>query len=133
MNLSSLGTSKATPTFCDFGCFVGTMPGALDVHPLHDCKCFVCSHLATLMSTSRSAIESVEPNQRLRRRELNPGLPRDRRKYSPLYYSGHVSCLISATFHVTHCTKACLCSRDPTFLFVRFTQPHLSRNRPHVR
>jgi len=32
--------------------------------------------------------------------------------------------------HVTHYTKACLRSRDPTFLFVRFTQPHLSRNRP---
>ena len=27
---------------------------------------------------------------KLRRRELNPGLPRDRRKYSPLYYSGDV-------------------------------------------
>ena len=28
--------------------------------------------------------------KRLRRRELNPGLPRDRRKYQPLYYSGSV-------------------------------------------
>ena len=30
----------------------------------------------------------------LRRRELNPGLPRDRRKYSPLYYSGHVNLVV---------------------------------------
>ena len=30
-------------------------------------------------------------SQKLRRRELNPGLPRDRRKSSPLYYSGDVN------------------------------------------
>ncbi len=29
---------------------------------------------------------------KLRDRELNPGLPRDRRRYSPLYYRGDASC-----------------------------------------
>ena len=30
----------------------------------------------------------VKGGAKLRHRELNPGLPRDRRKYEPLYYSG---------------------------------------------
>ena len=44
----------------------------------------------------------------LRRRELNPGLPRDRRKYSPLYYSGHVKEVVKISSTDLH--FACFCS-----------------------
>ncbi len=40
---------------------------------------------------SLSALDSLgmqQGSRKLRGRELNPGLPRDRRKYKPLYYRG---------------------------------------------
>ena len=51
----------------------------------------------------------------LRDRELNPGLPRDRRRYLPLYYRGHVYnhvlfqlggvCLQTSATTITICTS----------------------------
>ena len=39
------------------------------------------------MTAVRSNADDKQ-QQKLRRRELNPGLPREMRKYEPLYYSG---------------------------------------------
>ena len=51
---------------------------------------------------------------KLRRRELNPGLPRDRRKYSPLYYSGSAGNVTARSF-----ATALLLSVGPAFLNLR--------------
>ncbi len=42
-------------------------------------------------------LQIYEKQKKLRDRELNPGLPRDRRGYSPLYYRGCAQCYSELT------------------------------------
>ena len=49
-----------------------------------------------------------QPGHMFRRRELSPGLPRDRQKYQPLYYSGLV--IITRSSCRMHHVHASLCT-----------------------
>ena len=78
---------------------------------------------ATLLASRTSALMAQQPGGggvpwtrvvKLRRRELNPGLPRDRRKYSPLYYSGSAGNVTARSS-----STALLLSVGPAFLNLR--------------
>ena len=54
---------------------------------------------------------AATPQGKLRRRELSPGLPRDRRKYQPLYYSGSSICRRRISASIAQCQSASLANR----------------------
>ncbi len=74
---------------------------------------------------------------KLRDRELNPGLPRDRRRYSPLYYRGDVCAATRSVYKLMHVrlfsiqfeqTRAAECEQQMTQIYI-FGPSHVSVNR----